>query len=56
MATASGAGGATSAVLQRQHIHAPEVFFAPHRGHEDGISAMSESGYRGFHRRAQIAA
>jgi len=56
MATGSGAGGATSAELQRQHIHAPEVFFAPHRGHEDGISAIGESGYRGFHRRAHIAA
>jgi hypothetical protein len=56
MATASGAGGAIRVELQRQHIHAPEVFFAPHRGHEDGISAMSESGCRGFHRRAQITA
>jgi hypothetical protein len=56
MATCIGAGGATSAELQRQHIHAPEVFFAPHRGHEDGISAMSECGCRGFHRRAQITA
>ena len=26
--------------MQSQHIHAPEAFFAPHRGHDDEISAM----------------
>jgi len=47
-ATGTGAGGVTSVELQRQHIHAPEVFIAPHWGHDVGISAMSDLGSEVF--------